>query len=308
MGGDNRPMRIALLGSGLVGGSIARALRAGPGPASDGQAVTIAAWTPSGAGPEAAVRAGVVDRMARDVADAVRGADLVILAAPPLACLDLVDELAGPARRALDAGVLVTDVASTKIRLVERAAAVGLPFVGGHPMAGHETSGFANARSDLFAGRPWIVVPGPSSPPGGVERVVALALACGARPLTMTAADHDAVVAGISHLPLIVAAALVETVAGRAGEPARPDWPAAAALAAGGWTSMTRLARGDVAMAAGIAATNGPAIAARLRELRAVVDRWLTDLDRLDPDADLLSNRFAAARERLEADLPDGGG
>jgi prephenate dehydrogenase len=299
-------MRIALLGSGLIGGSIARALRAGPGPAPSGQSFEIAAWTPSGVGPDAAVRAGVVDRVARDVADAVRGADLVVLAAPPLACLDLVDELAGHARGAMDPGALVTDVASTKTRLMDRAAAGGLPFVGGHPMAGLETSGFGAARADLFAGRPWIVVPGPSSPEGGIERVGALASACGARPLTMTATDHDATVAGISHLPLVVAAALVEAVAGRAGEPARPDWPAAAALASGGWESMTRLARGDVAMATGIAATNGPAIAARLRDLRAVIDEWLADLDGADPDPSRLADRFGAALERLEADVPDG--
>jgi prephenate dehydrogenase len=304
-GDDNRPMRIALLGFGLIGGSIARALRAGPGPTPDGQPPTITAWTPRGAGPDAGVRAGVVDRTARHPADAVRGADLVVLAGPPLACLDLIDELAGPARSALDTGALVTDVASTKVRIVERAAAA-LPFVGGHPMAGVETSGFAAARADLFTGRPWIVVPGPSSPVGGVERVVALANLCGARPLTMSAPDHDEAVAGISHLPLVVAVALVEAVVGGAGEPARPDWPATAGLAAGGWASMTRLARGDVAMAAGIAATNGPAIAGRLRELRRAIDRWLDALDRDDPDAERLAEWFGAARERLETDSRDG--
>jgi prephenate dehydrogenase len=300
-------MRIALLGSGLVGGSIARALRSGPGLATDDRSLTIVAWTPRGAGPEAAVRAGIVDRAARDPADAIDGADLVVLAGPPLACLDLIVELAGPARGALDAHALVTDVASTKARIVERATDLGLPFVGGHPMAGLEAAGFAAAREDLFAGRPWIVVPGPSSPAGGVERVVALALACGARPLTMSAADHDQAVAAISHLPLVVAAALVEAVAGGAGEPAPPDWPAAAALAASGWASMTRLARGDVTMAAGIAATNGPAIAERLRDLQQVIDRWLEALDRVDPDADRLADWFGAARARLDADAPDGG-
>ena len=100
------------------------------------------------------------------------------------------------------------------------------------------------------------------------ERVEALAAACGARPLAMTASDHDAAAAAISHLPLVVATALVEAVAGHGDARDRPDWPAAAALAAGGWTGMTRLARGDEAMGAGIIATNGPAIAARLRDLR----------------------------------------
>ncbi len=265
------------------------------------------AWTPRGAGPDAAVRAGVVDRVARDLLDAIDGANLVVLAGPPLACLDLLVQLAGPARGALDTHALLTDVASTKGRIVERATDLGLPFVGGHPMAGLEASGFGAAREDLFSGRPWIVVPGPSSPAGGVERVVALALACGARPVTMSPADHDQVVAGISHMPLVLAAALVEAVAGATGQPDRPDWPAATALAASGWASMTRLARGDVAMATGIAATNGPAIAGRLRDLRNAIDRWLDALDRADPDADRLAEWFRAARARLDPDGPGGG-
>jgi prephenate dehydrogenase len=105
----------------------------------------------------------------------------------------------------------------------------------------------------------------------------------------------------------VVAAALVEAVAGGAGEPTRPDWPAAAALAAGGWASMTRLARGDAAMSAGIAATNGPAIATRLRELRRTIDRWLRELDRADPDAERLADWFGAVRERLDTETPEGG-
>ena len=106
-----------------------------------------------------------------------------------------------------------------------------------------------------------------------------LARACHARPVAMDAAEHDAAVAAISHLPLVLAAALVEAVSGPAGAP-RADWPQAADLAAGGWRDMTRLARGDAAMGAGILATNGPAVAARLRDLRAVIDDWLAALER----------------------------
>ena len=303
--GDNPAMRIALLGTGLIGGSIARALRVDRATAG-GTASTIAAWSPAGDGPRAAAEAGVVDRVGRDLWDTVDGAEIVVLAGPPLACLDLVDELAGRAAD-LAPDALVTDVASTKSAIVARAAARRLPFVGGHPMAGRELSGFGAATADLFAGAPWIVVPGPSSPADGVDRVSALALACGARPVTMDAAEHDAAVAAVSHLPLVVAAALVEAVAGRSGGPTRPDWPSLAALAAGGWSSMTRLARGDVAMSTGIAATNAPAIADRLRELRTVLDGWLADLEAVaqdSPSADgravaRLEKRFRAARERL---------
>ena len=116
----------------------------------------------------------------------------------------------------------------------------------------------------------------------------------------MDAAEHDAAVAAISHLPLVLAAALVEAVSGPAGAP-RADWPQAAGLAAGGWRDMTRLARGDAAMGAGILATNGPAVAARLRDLRAVIDDWLAALERPGgPDEAALADRLEAARARLE--------
>jgi prephenate dehydrogenase len=131
--------------------------------------------------------------------------------------------------------------------------------------------------------------------------VIAVATACGAKVVRLGAAEHDAAVAAISHLPLVVAAALVEAIGGA------PDWPAARSLAAGGWASMTRLARGDVEMGAGILATNGPAVADRLRDLRRVLDGWQTELDTGSPDADRLRDRLAAARRRLEADDADGG-
>ena len=112
----------------------------------------------------------------------------------------------------------------------------------------------------------------------------------------MTAAAHDAAVAGISHLPLVLAAALVEAVAGeRADGPATTGRPRAA-LAAGGWRDMTRLARGDVAMGAGIAATNAPALAARIRDLSAVLETWLAELERPDgPDERAIADRLRDA-------------
>ena len=290
-------MRIALLGLGLIGGSIAHALRrARPD-------WILAAWSPSGSGPAAATAAGAVDRVAGSPVAALEGADLVVLAGPPHACLDLVDALAGPLRERLRPEAVVTDVASTKAAIVARADAAGLRFVGGHPMAGREASGFAASDPDLFRDRPWVIVPGGVAGPEDRALVEELATACGARPVAMTAADHDAAVAAISHLPLIVSAALVEAVAGADG-PARPGWATSAGLAAGGWQGMTRLARGDVEMGAGIVATNAGPIAARIRDLRAVLDGWLSDLERPDgPDLAVLAARLATARRRLE----DGG-
>lgn len=288
-------MRLAILGFGLIGGSVARALRAGETPRAE-----IVAWSPSGRGPREAAAAGIVDRVARDAASAIDRADVVLLAAPPLGCLALLDELAGRLRPALGAA-LVTDVASTKAAIVARAASHGLRFVGGHPMAGRETSGYAAADPDLFADRPWVVVPGDAAP-GDVEAVEALVRSCRARPMRMAAGAHDDAVAAISHLPLVIAAALVEAVAGTPDAP-REDWTATAALAATGWRDATRLARGDVEMGAGIAATNAVALARRARDLRAALDAWLADLERAGgPDPERLEARLDAARAMLERD------
>jgi prephenate dehydrogenase len=294
-----------MLGFGLIGGSIARALRRGGDPADaaglPGGPWTIAAWSPSGSGPRAALEAGVVDAAAPTAQGAVADADLVLLAAPPLACLDLIDALgAGELRGALAPGTTVSDVASTKAAIVARASARGLAFVGGHPMAGRETAGFGAASAALLEGRPWVVVPAAGAGSRDVTRVEELARACGARPVLMDAAAHDAAVAAISHLPLVLSAALVEAVAGGSGA-MPPGWAIASSLTASGWRDMTRLARGEAAMGAGILATNAVAVAAALRDLRAAIDGWLGELERAGgPDADRLRARLTAARDRLD--------
>ena len=275
-------MHVAFLGLGQIGGSIARAASAA------GLATRMSAWSPTGKGP----RAGAADGMmpAASAAEAIRGADLIVLAAPPLACLDLLDELAGPLAADIGTDTVITDVASTKSAIVERARSHGLRFVGGHPMAGRETAGYEAADPELLHGRPWVIVsPEPTDPPADA-RVAALAEACGARPIHLTADVHDAAVAAISHMPLVVSMALAESMAGE------PDWETARALAASGWAGMTRLARGDTTMGVGILATNGPATAARLRAVRDAIDRWIQLLAAGDADPTLLEVRLRQAR------------
>ena len=123
-------MKVALLGFGLIGGSVARALRlhapgGASGPAADRP--TISAWSPSGAGPAAAARDGIIDEAARDPRTAVDGASLIVLAGPVPACLELLDDLAGDLRTALDPDAVVTDVASSKVALALRATVLGRP-------------------------------------------------------------------------------------------------------------------------------------------------------------------------------------
>ncbi len=291
-------MRIAFLGFGLIAGSIARAVRGNPATS----AWPMAAWSQSGEGPARASAEGIVDEASGSPESAIEGADLIVLAAPATACLELMDRLAGPWRDGLAADALVTDVASTKAALLGRADTLGLRYVGGHPMAGLEAAGYASSTADLFAGRPWVVVPGAAAATGDAGRVADLAGACGATVIVMDADEHDRAVAAISHLPLVVAAALVEAVAGTRRDGRRSDWPVAAELAAGGWASATRLARGDGVMGAAIATTNATALAARIRDLRAVLDEWLAELERAGgPDEAALAARLETARAVLEA-------
>jgi prephenate dehydrogenase len=293
-------VKVALLGFGLIGGSIARALRR-EGSATAWMAAdrpALSAWSPTGAGPAAALRDGVIDEAAPDPRTAVEGAGLIVLAGPVPACLALLDDLAGDLAATLDPDAVVTDVASTKVALALRATVLGVRYVGGHPMAGLERAGYEAATAELFVDRPWVVVP--SDDRAAVERVEALAVGVGARPVRMSASAHDHAVAGISHLPLLVAAALVETVAGLPPA-ARGDWPDARTLSAGGWRDMTRLARGDTTMGSGIVATNAPAIAARTRDLIAVLTAWADELERSGgPDIDAVQRRLDGARAVLE--------
>ena len=293
------PMHVAILGFGLIGGSVARALhRSGEVPGSERWVVS--AWSPTRVGPASALADGVVDVAAASVEAALDGAELVVLAAPAPVVLEQLGELARGWRAAIDPDAVITDVASTKGRIVERATSLGLRFVGGHPMAGREISGYDASSADLFDERPWVVVP--TDDVAAVERVERLIGATGARPVRITAHVHEEAVAAISHLPLVVAAALVEAVAGQGPRATRADWPTAARLAASGWRDTTRLARGDVEMGAGMIATNGPAVAARVRDLITVLEDWLSDLERIDgPSAADIATRLATARDTLEA-------
>lgn len=292
--------RVAFLGLGLIAGSIALALRALP----DERRPSLVAWSPSGDGPRSALSQGAVDAVAASPRDAVEGAALVVVGGPVTSCIALVEAIGSELRDALAPDATVTDVASVKTGVVAAADATGLPFVGGHPMAGREASGFAAASAGLFAGRPWVVVPGAAARVGDVERVEWLARACRASPVTMAAADHDAAVAAISHLPLVLSAALVETVVGLGELPDFPDWPKSEALASTGWASMTRLARGEPRMGASILASNARDVAMRLHDLQSEIDSWLSVLERDaahgGPDEAAIAARLAAARGRLE--------
>jgi prephenate dehydrogenase len=254
--GGSQPWRVAILGVGLIGGSLGLALRA------RAAASRVVGVGRSEAALRRALELGAVDEVATDLARGVAGADVVVLAAPVRACIALLPAVAA----AVGPGAVITDVASTKAAIVA-AAPAGAAFVGGHPMAGSERTGVEAASARLFEDATWVVTPTATTPAWALERVLAMAAAAGARPVVMDAGTHDRRVAAVSHLPQAVAVALAAAV------PAE-----ALPLAARGFRDTTRLAASSPAVWNDIFATNRDnvvaAIAAcedRLAELRAAI-------------------------------------
>lgn len=195
--------RIGIVGVGLIGGSVARAARA------FAPAVSIIGVDVDNVAADAAT-AGVIDAVA-DL-EALAGCDLIVLAAPVSGNLAWMDRLAA-------AGVtaLVTDVGGTKRQMNAKATELGgrLSFIGGHPMAGSDRSGFAAADEGLFRGRKWFVVPGPTAEPRQTAALEAWIRGLGADPAVVDAETHDRVMASVSALPQVVASALMAVVGER---------------------------------------------------------------------------------------------
>jgi prephenate dehydrogenase len=246
---------VAILGLGLVGGSLARALSAA------GYRV-IGYDRPRVR--RQALAAGAIALAARSVPLAVADADVVVLAASPRTNRRLLPQAARAAR----AEATLTDVGSVKRGICGDARRRGLArFVGGHPMAGREKSGFAASKADLFEGRRWILTPEAGTAPASLRAVRALVRAVGARPAVMSPAEHDRVVAFLSHVPQVVAWALVGA--------AQQDRVAKRHLDVAGpaFRDMTRLARSAKPLWREILLENKIEVVAALRALVAQLRR-----------------------------------
>ena len=194
-------MRIAVLGVGLIGGSIALAARE----RLDG--TEVAGWDPAPEALAAARARGALDAEAGSAAEAVAGAEAVFACAPVGALPGLVAE----ALAAAGPDCVVTDVGSTKRALA--GATLDERFVGGHPVAGSEGTGAEHARGDLFDGAAWYLTPGERSSGLLYERLHRTVSAFGARPIAIDAETHDRVLAAVSHLPHVLANVLVSQAA-----------------------------------------------------------------------------------------------
>lgn len=281
--GEAGPRRALVVGTGLIGASVGLALR---------QAGWYVSGTDTAPGVAAdAVSVGALDRDGDDL-----DATLAVVATPVRATAGVVRGLLADDARRPD--LVVTDVGGTKGALV---AAVDHPrFVGGHPMAGSEQVGVAGARADLFVGASWVLTPTDVTDPAAYARVRAVLAGLGAQVIALPPRQHDALVAVVSHVPHLTAAALMDLAAGVAERHA-----ALLPLAAGGFRDMTRVAAGHPGIWPDICEDNSPAIVETLDSLidaLSAMRRRVAEGDR----ASLLAvlERASAARRALSVRVP----
>jgi len=265
--------RVAIAGLGLIGGSIALAVRR-----------TWPSVRILGVDGETAAMArerGLIDEE-RAAVDRLQDADLVVLAAPVPQIAALIDDAA---RAGLTA--VITDVGSTKRHVMEAAARTPLTFVGGHPIAGSAQRGIDHARADLFVDQPWVLVGGSRGAlaDAAIERFVR---ELGAVSEWMTAEQHDRVMAYVSHLPQLLSSALMRTAGGAVG-------PRGLAASGRGFADMTRLASSPAELWRGILATNADYVWEAVQALTASLPASVADLQTADRVGALLREANALA-------------
>lgn len=254
---------ISILGLGLMGASLAMALR------KRGFEGRLSAYARKAEVRDEALKRGIVDGAHDDPDAAVREASLVVLCAPIRACADLAAEIAP----VLKPGTLVTDVGSTKGWICRQMAGVLPPgvFVGSHPIAGSEKQGLEAASADLYAGALTVVAAHLDVTEEAARRVADLWSSAGSRVCRMEPEDHDRLLARTSHLPHVAAAALAKAI-GR-------DCAEQVGLFCGtGFYDSTRVASGSIDMWNDILSTNASAVAEELRAFKSEVERVYDDL------------------------------
>lgn len=239
--------RVAIIGLGLIGGSIGLALHKAKA------ARQVVGYDLGKGVSDRARKIGAIDQPYAALTDAVYGADLVVLATPVGPMRALLQNIAP----ALSPGAVVTDVASTKAQVIswaEEFLPSNVSFVGGHPMAGKEVSGVEAADASLFHNRIYCLTPTAHTRPAAIDKVTNFVEALGGRVRFLEPLEHDGQVAGVSHLPFIASIALVDTVS-QSG-----SWADASLLAADGFRDVSRLAAGNPEMYRDICLTNSEAI------------------------------------------------
>ena len=272
-------MRVAVLGVGLIGGSIGLAARRRAG-------AVVCGYDPDERVRARALELGAIDSQAPDVVGAVDGADVVFAAAPVGSLAEVVRLALAHARR----DCVVSDVGSTK-RLLADVVAGDERFVGGHPLTGAETAGVEHARADLFDGATWYLTPAKDATAGVLyERLHRLLSRFGARPAAIDADTHDRLMASVSHLPHVLANVLVGQAAGALGEGSE-RLPAVGPS----FRDATRVAGANSAIWTDIYLSNRDALIARIDDFVSRLEHVRAALENGDPRAVTSWNERARA-------------
>lgn len=260
--------RVAVIGLGLMGGSIGLAAKARR------LSWEVVGFTRTPARGREALRLGAVDRLCKTPSEAVAGADLVVFCAP----VKTIPDLVRACRPALSAGQVLTDVGSTRAFLDQEIPRLlrgsGAVFVGSHPVAGSEQQGIGAARGDLYHGATVLITPTRGASAKAIARVTHFWRALGGRVVQMDSRRHDQILARTSHLPHMVASLLALTV-GR-----QPNRAAMGAYCGGGFADTSRVAEGSPEVWLDIVRTNRSNLADELRAYRKQLDRLVAMLDK----------------------------
>jgi prephenate dehydrogenase len=253
---------VTIIGLGLIGGSIGLALRQGKKPGWE-----IVGYSRRQETVANALSLGAIERGEANLKDAVKQADFVIIATPVLTMKEIFSEIAPH----LPSGCTVTDTASTKVQVMKWAEEMLPPtvdFIGGHPMAGRETYGIQAAEAELFQGCTYCLTLSEKASPKSINTVTGMVKKLGARPFFIDAQGHDDLVAGISHLPMLLSAALVSLTT------TNPSWSKMSKLAAAGYHDLTRLASGNPEVNAHICISNKEAIVDWIGKFSQELERY----------------------------------
>jgi prephenate dehydrogenase len=239
---------VTIIGLGLIGGSMGLALRQGKKSGWE-----IVGYSRRQETVADALSSGAIERGEANLKGAVKQAELVIIATPVLTVKEIFSKIAPH----LPPGCIVTDTASTKVQVMKWAEEILPPtvdFIGGHPMAGRETYGIHAAEAGLFHGCTYCLTPSRKASPKSIDMVINMVKKLGAIPFFIDAREHDSLVAGISHLPMLLSAALVSLTTDN------PSWSKMSKLAASGYHDLTRLASGNPEVNCHICLSNQEAI------------------------------------------------
>jgi prephenate dehydrogenase len=253
---------VTIIGLGLIGGSIGLALKQGNKPGWE-----IVGYSRSRETVASALSSGAIERGEVKLEDAVKQASFVIIATPVLTIREIFFKIAPH----LSSGCTVTDTASTKVQVMKWAEEI-LPtkvdFIGGHPMAGKESYGIRSAEAELFRGCTYCLASSQKASPKSIDRVTSMVKKLGAIPFFIDAKKHDNLVAGISHLPMLLSAALVSLTT------KNPSWLEMSKLAASGYRDFTRLASGNPEVNSHICLSNKEAIVNWIDKFSQELERY----------------------------------